>query len=146
MEKEEKVILDLPFIAIRTDEEGEDYDPTEGEYLCNPLDEDLIDVVVSTGGFYTLPEVGVVEGNSSVQPTFTVPAGKSERFALSTREEYYEMVVHWNVQYRTATRGEVRFSVSSWKRLRDTVFCENIPTLGGSGRIVRKPSAAPRDE
>jgi hypothetical protein len=147
MEKEEKPILDRPFIAIRRDEEGEAYDPTEGEYLCNPLDEDMLDVVVSSGGFYTLPQVGVVEGNSSVHPTFAVRAGSAERFALSTREEYDEMVVHWNVSYRTAKHGEARFSVSSWKGLRDTIYCEDIPTLGGPGRIVRKPRPIlPTDE
>ena len=54
---ENKIDVTKPFIAIREDLEGSDYDATMGEYFCNPLDEDLLDVEVSTGGFYSDPEI-----------------------------------------------------------------------------------------
>ncbi len=38
---------------IRQDETGTEYERTMGEYLCNPLNQDLLDVSISTGGFYT---------------------------------------------------------------------------------------------
>jgi hypothetical protein len=57
---DKKIDVTRPFIAIRKDLEGSDYDATMGEYLCNPLDEDLLDVEVSTGGFYSDSEIGVI--------------------------------------------------------------------------------------
>jgi len=131
-----EIDLTRPFIAIRQDEDDRDYDPTMGEYLCNPLDDDLLDVDVSTGGFYSDDELGVIEGTGSLKPSFFVPAGGAVRFALSTREEYAEMAVHWRVRYRTATRGVERGGFGTFKRRQDTVFFPDVPVLGGPGEVV----------
>ena len=132
----EKFDLSRPFLAIREDEEGSDYEPTMGEYLCNPLDEDLLDAEVSLGGFYSIEELGVIESNESKRRLFVVPAGKAVPFALSTWDEYCEMVCHWSIRYRTATSGNVVLGFGSSKRLADCVVFEDVPILGGRARVV----------
>jgi hypothetical protein len=125
-----------PFIAIRSDEEGSAYDPTMGEYLCNPLTEDLFDVRVSTGGFYSTDELGVISSVPKEDPTFTVPAGTAVRFTMSTGDEFSEMSVHWTVRYRTEGSEFKTLSFSSNKRLADAEMMSDVPILGGPGRVL----------
>jgi hypothetical protein len=132
-----KIDVRVPFIAIRQDLKGDEYKPTMGEYLCNPLSEDLLDVSVSTGGFYSDDELGVVEANESEKkPSFVVPAGKAVRFTLSTRDEYDELVCHWTVCYRTTTSERVAIDFGTFKRLEDTQYFAEVPVLGGPGKVV----------
>ena len=133
---ENKIDLTQPFIAIRNDLEGSDYDATMGEYLCNPLDEDLLDVEVSTGGFFGADELGVIEAKSAPEPVFIVPAGTAVRFALSTWDEYCEYVLHWTVRYRTETKPEGVRRFETFKYLRDCVPMKDVPCLGGPGQVV----------
>jgi hypothetical protein len=133
---EKKIDLLAPFIAIRQDVEGDYFTPTMGEYLCNPLTDDLLDVEVSLGGFYSAEELGVLQSNGSVKPVFRVASGAAERFALSTQDEYDEMVVHWSVRYRTNAGARYEASFGSYKRLRDAGYTELTPCLGGPARII----------
>jgi len=130
-----KIDLTIPFIAIRKDLPGDPYTATMGEYLCNPLNEALLDVEISSGGFYSAEDLGVVE--SVVQepkPIVTIPAGESFRFALSTEDEYDEMVVHWSLRYRTATLGAQTDAFGSFQTAAQ--WLEDVPTLGGPGNVV----------
>jgi hypothetical protein len=131
-----QIDLSVPFIAIRPDEEGDDFTPTMGEYLCNPLGEKLLDVIVSTGGFYSADELGVIESQAKPKPAFSVAPGGAERFTLSTQDEYDEMVVHWYVTYRTESGAEYEAKFGSYKYLQDAVYAEMTPCLGGPARVV----------
>jgi hypothetical protein len=130
-----------PFIAVRSDEEGDDYSPTMGEYLCNPLDEDLIDAKVSTGGYFSAEELGVISSIPTDKDTFMVPAGGAVRFALSTWDEYTEMVLHWRVRYRTATSGFVSMSFGTFKGLADAETMPDVPGFNGQGLVVPRSVA-----
>ena len=132
----ESIDITKPFIAIRVDVKGGDYEPTMGEYLCNPLDEDLLDAEVSTGGWYGADELGVIESiEKPKDPRFLVPAGKAVRFALSTWDEYCEMSLHWSVRYRTS-EGVVTCAFETFKQLEDCVTLDEVPCLGGRGHVV----------
>jgi len=135
-----EIYLTIPFIAIRNDEDGGDYDPTMGEYLVNPLDQDLLDVEISTGGFFSDAELGVIESNQNAKSFPVVRAGHAVQFGLSTRDEYNEMECHWNVRYRTAARGMVTVGFGMSKRRGDTVYFSDLPVLGGPGEVVRHSS------
>lgn len=130
--------LDLtePFIVVRKDCEGKPYEATMGEYLCNPLAEDVCDVEISTGGFWSDEEFGVVSTAPKEPQRLFVPAGRVLRFALSTRDEFDEMVVHWTIRYHTASRGRVEFECESFKGLRDATFFPEVPLLAGPGFVI----------
>ncbi|MDP9025922.1 MAG: hypothetical protein M3N13_11180 [Candidatus Eremiobacteraeota bacterium] len=131
----------VPFIAIREDVSGSSYDPTMGEYLCNPLDEDLSDVRISTSGFFSADSLGVISSEPHDTGPFDLPAGEARRFALSTDDEYDEMVVSWTVRYRTPSRGVVTESFGSYKCLKDTEYHPDVPALGGPALIVPRSMA-----
>ena len=131
-----KIDLTLPFIAIRCDVEGDDFTPTMGEYLCNPLTEDLLDAEVSIGGFYSDPDLGVISSEPKSPDRYTVPAGKYVRFALSTWDEYCEMVCHWSLSYRTESLGQRTSKFGTFKRLEDVTSMDDVPILGGGAMIV----------
>jgi hypothetical protein len=128
--------MNRPFIAIRSDEECSVYDATMGEYLCNPLTEDLLDVRVSTGGFYSDDELGVISSVPKEEATFTVRAGTAVRFEMSTWDEFTEMSVHWKVRYRTEGSEFKTLSFASDKRVADAEMMSNVPILGGPGRVL----------
>lgn len=138
-----KSIIDItvPFIAIRKDEPGNAYDPTMGEYFCNPLDEDIFDVRISSSGFFSDESLGVISSEPNDKGPFDLPAGQSRQFALSTQDEYDEMVVSWVVRYRTASRGIVNDSFGSFKRLSDVEHFSDVPTLGGPALVVPRSVA-----
>lgn len=132
-----KIDLTLPFVAIRKDVPGGPYTPTMGEYLCNPLEEDLLDVEISTGGWYSADDLGVIDSiPQEAKPAYTIPAGECVRFALSTEDEYNEMAVHWTLRYRTVSAGVRTESFGSFKRLKDARSFEKVPILGSAGRVV----------
>jgi len=133
---ERTVNTDLPFIAIRQDVEGSDYAPTMGEYLCNPLAEDMSDVDVSIGGFYSAEGVGVIESLPNQKPRFAVPAGAAIRFTLSTWDEYLEMVCHWTVLYRLSNGPVQTQKFGTFKALADAPYFEDVTCLRGPGRVV----------
>jgi len=139
-----KRIIDVtvPFVAIRKDLPGDEFEPTMGEYLCNPLKEDMLDVEISTGGFFSDDELGVIESiPQKPKPTYTIPAGECVRVTLSTQDEYDEMVVHWSLRYRTARLGVQTESFGSFKRLEDTQALDDVPVLGGPGMVVPRTAA-----
>ncbi len=107
-----------------------------GEYLCNPLDEDLLEVEISTGGFFSDAELGVIEANGSPKERFSVPSGKAIRFGLSTWDEYCEYVLHWSVRYRTKTKAFRQSHFGTFKHLKDCVPMQDAPCLGGPGQVV----------
>jgi hypothetical protein len=132
--------LGIPFIAIRSDEPGNQFMATMGEYLCNPLAEDLFDVRVSIDGFFS-DELGVVESEPNSKGPFDLPAGKAHRFCLSTQDEYDEMVVSWSVRYRKASGESVTLYFGSFKRLADTRHFAEVPILGGPALVVPRSLA-----
>jgi hypothetical protein len=133
---ESKINVTKPFIAIREDLQGSDYDATMGEYLCNPLNEELLDVEISTGGFYSDQQIGVITSDESKDNLLTVPAGSAVRFALSTWDEYQEYVLHWSVRYRTATKARGTYRFGTFKSLKDCEWMKDVPCLGGPGCVV----------
>ena len=133
--------VSIPFIAIRSDEPGDYFTPTMGEYLCNPLAEDLFDVRVSLGGFFSDESLGVIESEPNDKGPFDLPAGKAHRFCLSTQDEYDEMVVSWSVRYRKACGESVTMYFGSFKRLQDTRHFDEVPALGGPALVVPRSVA-----
>jgi len=133
--KKKEIDVTVPFIAIREDVKGTEFEPTMGEYLCNPLAVDLLDAEVTTGGFFS-DESGVIEGGGEPKPSFVVPAGKAVRFTLSTWDEYCEMVCYWKVRYRTTSSTFTSVSFATYKGLADTQALADVPALGGRAIIV----------
>jgi hypothetical protein len=128
--------LTQPFVAIRNDLDGDDFTATMGEYLCNPLAEDLADIRISLGGFYSADPVGVIESLPNEKRLPLLGAGEANRFALSTWDEYCEMVVHWSVRYTLAS-GSVRLAeFSSFKGLADAQHFDAVPCLLTAARVV----------
>jgi|SRR5664279_649541 len=108
-----------------------------GEYLCNPLAEDVVDAEISVGGFFSDDELGVIEASDNkAKPKIDVPAGEARRFTISTQDEYDEMVCSWTVRYRTKSAGVVTAGFGTFKRLEDTVHFDDVPILGGPARVV----------
>jgi hypothetical protein len=124
-----------PFIAIRRDREGRDFEATQGEYLVNPLNEELRNVLTSTGGFFSTDEC-VIESEKRPPGQWTIRPLGFVRIGLSTRDEYEEFVVHWSVEYELQSGKRVRAGFASSKGLADAEFFEEIPILGGPGLIV----------
>ncbi len=131
-----EVDLSQPFLAIRKDVEGSAFDQTMGEYICNPLSQDLLDVEVSLGGFFSDAELGVLESKDKTFPLSVVPAGQAARFTISTWDEYCEFVCYWTVSYRTITNGNAKMSFGTFKVLADCQLLEETPVLGGRAYIV----------
>lgn len=123
-----------PFIAISQDIAGDRYTPTEGEYLVNPLDEELRQVKVSTGGFYSADR-GVITAGGGSQHGLIVPARGFLQVGLSTWDEYDEFVVSWKLEFVTRTVRESA-AFGSYKGLVDAIYVDDIPILGGPGWIV----------
>ena len=141
-----EIDITRPFIAIRKDAKGNFMQPTLGEYICNPLSEDLFDVRVELGGWYSAEEIGVITSVPKELPAFDVPSGHAVRYTISTEDEFNEMDVHWTVRYRTESEGETSVPFGSYKRLEDAQFMTDVPILGGRGRVIPRtmPSAESR--
>lgn len=106
------------------------------EFFCNPLDEDLLDVEVSTGGFFSDPELGVIESLPNVIERMRVPARGARVFAVSTWDEYREFVLHWLLRYRTESGGLTAVSFGTFKELDDCESLDVTPMLEGSTFVV----------
>lgn len=124
-----------PFIAIRNDVAGDRYTPSAGEYLVNSLEEDLHDVKVSSGGFYST-DLGVITTDGHPQNGLIVPARGFLRVGLSTWDEYDELVVSWRVEFATRAPSPESAAFGSYKGLADASYVDDIPILGGPGWIV----------
>jgi hypothetical protein len=130
----EKFITSLPFIAIRSDFDGDRIEKTEGEYVVNPLPVDITDVTIRTGGFYS-DDDGVVEGKAPVDTLKVVKALSAERFTLSTVDEYDEFVCWWHLKYTVGGR-QYSAEFSTGKSLRGARFMEDLPFLEHGVRVV----------
>jgi hypothetical protein len=124
-----------PFIVIRREREGTIYERTMDEFLVNPLEHELLDVVVSTSGWVGTDD-GVVTSDESKSDSTTVPPKSFIVVGSSTPDEYDEFVVNWNLRYRDPEGNIVTAHFHSWKELSDTKYIEDIPVLGGPGLVV----------
>lgn len=136
-----EIVITQPFIAIRRDLGGDNFTKNMGEYLCNPLDVDLLDVEFSTGGFFFLDDfLGVVEARETGKRATRVRAGTGARFMLATLEEYFEISCHWSVRYRTTADVVVKISLSASKWLLDCKEHDKLPVIGGRRNVVPRCS------
>lgn len=111
-----------------------------GEYLCNPLDVDLLDIKFSTGGFLSDDSLGVEEASETLKQATRVRAGTGARFMLATLDEYYEFSSYWSVRYRTTADVVVKISISASKWLLDCKEYEELPVIGGRENLVPRSS------
>ena len=130
-----EVDVTKPFIAIRRAREGTIYERTMDEYLVNPLEHELQDVVVSTSGWVGTDD-GVVTSEESQSESTTVPPKSFIVVGSSTSDEYDEFVVSWNLRYRDPEGNILTAGFHSWKELSDAEYIEDIPILGGPGLVV----------
>lgn len=135
-----EIDITRPFIAIRGDLGGDNFTKNMGEYLCNPLDVDLLDVEFSTGGFFSDDSLGVVEASETLKQATRVRAGTGTRFMLATLDEYYEFLCHWSVRYRTTADVVVNISFSASKWLLDCKEYDELPVIGGRGNVIPRCS------
>ena len=135
-----EILITQPFIAIRRDLGGDNFTKNMGEYLCNPLDVDLLDVEFSTGGFFSDDFLGVVEARETGKRATRVRAGTGARFMLATLDEYYETSCHWSVRYRTTADAVVKISFSASKWLLNCKEYDELLVIGGRGNVVPRCS------
>ena len=123
-----KVVTTEPFLAFTATD-------TPGRAciaLVNPTDEDLQNVVVKTGGFYTDDGVGVVESSANDKAFSAVPAHGSVVIERPDDAELNEFVIWWTVSYTDDT-GPLEFSLFKG---RDLITATDVPVLGGCRALI----------
>jgi hypothetical protein len=111
-----------PFIAI-TD---------GGEYVVNPLPEEIRNVNVSSDGMDSGCPTNTIVGDYSIIP----PYGHA---LFHPGGGYEDVVVSWTVDYETASDGRQKCYFVAGKDLRDCPFAPFIPYMGGRGWVVPRP-------
>jgi hypothetical protein len=110
-----------PFIAI-----------TDGEYVVNPLAEEIRNVHVSSDGLDSGCPTNTIVGDHSIIP----PYGHA---LFNPGGGYEDVVVSWTVDYETASDGKQKCYFVSGKDLRGCPIVRYIPYMGGGGWSVPRP-------
>ena len=110
-----------PFIAI-----------TDGEYVVNPLAEEIRNVHVASGGLDSGCPTNTLVGDYSTIP----PYGHA---LFHEGGGYEDVVVSWTVDYETASDGRQKSYFVAGKDLRGCPIVRYIPYMGGGGWIVPGP-------
>ncbi len=103
-----------------------------GEYIVNPLAEEIRDVHVSSGGTDSGYPTNTLVGDYSIVP----PYGHA---LFHKGGGYEDVVVSWAADYETASDGKQRCYFVAGKDLRGCPIVRYIPYMGGGGWIVPRP-------
>jgi hypothetical protein len=125
-----------PFLAICVEHEGSIFEKNHQEYLVNPLDETLYRASVTTGGWFSTEEDGVINSSESSSTEVDVAPLSAVPTTLSTMDEYDEFVVWWTLKYTNGAGDPVTIQFSTFKRLKDVETSDDIPILRRAGFIV----------
>lgn len=137
MERETLFDTSRPFLAIVPNSaEGDYFDQTNAVYLVNPLELELTNVAIRTGGFFS-DEYGVYEATPVDRESMSVPAHRAKVIEMTSGDEFDEFVCWCTISYDVgAERKTIAFNAG--KRKSETQWLDNLPVLDAGGRVVSR--------
>ncbi len=132
---------DKPFLALLHDREPSEgatlhgyFEKLNSVYLINPTN-DEIRVTVSTSGFFSVDEIGVLVAPPKVSGKWTVPSRTYVCIENPSDDELDEVYCSWSIVIESSS-GRIIRAFSAGKRREDTMFCQDIPYLRKPGLLI----------